>query len=101
MSSFALKILDAAGCGRRQGSAMNSLRSALTAVLADPKIHRSGRRGTAQELAWRRAILRGTTVTQNRGHCREGGNGRLSARLFRNFFVVCKITASVAILPSA
>src|ERR1700730_14068832 len=42
---------------------MNSLRSALTAVLAGRKIHRSGRRRTAKELARRRAILRGTTVT--------------------------------------
>jgi hypothetical protein len=50
MSFFALKILDAAGCGRRQGSAMNSLYSALTAVLADPKIRRSGRRGLRRSL---------------------------------------------------
>jgi len=35
---------------------MNSLRSALTAVLAGPKIHRSGRRGTVKERAWLPAI---------------------------------------------
>ena len=31
---FACRMFSKAGCGRRQGSAMNSLRSALTAVLA-------------------------------------------------------------------
>jgi len=44
-SPFALKIFHAAGCGRRQGSSMNSLRSALTAVLAgspDPEIRAKG-----------------------------------------------------------
>jgi putative transposase len=45
-SPFALKILVTAGCGRRQGSAMNSFRSALTAVLAGQDKPISGRRRT-------------------------------------------------------
>ena len=42
---FACRMFSKAGCGRRQGSAMNSLRSALTAVLAgqtDPKMQAKG-----------------------------------------------------------
>ena len=40
---FALTILNEAGCGRRPGSAMNSLRSAWTVVLAGRKtIHYQG-----------------------------------------------------------
>jgi hypothetical protein len=35
-SPFACQIVSKAGCGRGQGSAINSLRSALTAVLAGP-----------------------------------------------------------------
>jgi hypothetical protein len=44
-SPFACRIVSKAGCGRGQGSAMNSLRSALTAVLAglsDPKMQAKG-----------------------------------------------------------
>jgi hypothetical protein len=44
-SPFACWMFSKAGCGRRQGSAMNSLRSALTAVLAgltDPKMQAKG-----------------------------------------------------------
>jgi hypothetical protein len=49
---FALLILHKAGCGRRPGSQMNSLRSAWTAVLADSKDHPlSGRRETTKEIA--------------------------------------------------
>lgn len=35
-SPFACRMFSKAGCGHGQGSAMNSLRSALTAVLAGP-----------------------------------------------------------------
>jgi hypothetical protein len=35
-SPFACRMVSMAGCGHRQGSAMNSLRSAWTAVLAVP-----------------------------------------------------------------
>ena len=44
-SPFACRMFCMAGCGRGQGSAMNSLRSALTAVLAgltDPKMQAKG-----------------------------------------------------------
>jgi len=44
-SPFACRMSSKAGCGRRQGSAMNSLRSALTAVLAglsDSKMQAKG-----------------------------------------------------------
>ena len=44
-SPFACRMVSKAGCGRGQGSAMNSLRSALTAVLArltDPKMQAKG-----------------------------------------------------------
>ena len=58
-------------CGRLRPPSrltMNSLRSALTAAFAGLKIHKSGRSGTTKELARRRAITRGTTITQNPGH---------------------------------
>jgi hypothetical protein len=35
-SPFSCRMFSRAGCGRRQGSAINSLRSALTAALAGP-----------------------------------------------------------------
>jgi len=44
-SPIACRMVRTAGCGRGQGSAMNSLRSALTAVLAgrrDPKTQAKG-----------------------------------------------------------
>ncbi len=45
-SPFVLQIFFAAGSGRGQGSPMNSLRSALTAVLASRPILKIERRGT-------------------------------------------------------
>ena len=51
---FALQIFPTAGGGPRQGSAMNSLRSALTGTPAGYPIHRSGRRGTTN-------VARGST----------------------------------------
>ena len=44
-SPFACRMISKAGCGRGQGSAINSLRSAWTAVLAgqsDPKMQAKG-----------------------------------------------------------
>jgi len=58
-------------CGRLQPLSrltMNSLRSALTALFAGLKIHKSGRSGTTKELARGRATTSGTTITQNLGH---------------------------------
>ena len=45
-SPFACRMFSKAGCGRGQGSTMNSLRSALTAVLAGQPTLKCRRRET-------------------------------------------------------
>ena len=47
-SPFACRMLSKAGCGRGQGSPINSLRSALTAVLAGPTHPQPEAKGAAE-----------------------------------------------------
>ena len=66
-SPFACRMVSKAGCGRGQGSAINSLRSALTAVLAGPTHSKMQAKGDPESRRCASDILT-TGLVQNTGH---------------------------------
>jgi hypothetical protein len=69
-SPFACRMVSKAGCGRGQGSAINSLRSALTAVLAGPTHSKMQAKGDPESRRCASDILT-TELVQNIGQVKE------------------------------
>jgi hypothetical protein len=65
-SPFACRMVSRAGCGRGQGSAINSLRSALTVVLAGPTLSKMQAKGDSESRPNASDILT-TELVQNTG----------------------------------